>query len=104
MGKPDGALFSANLRVSGDLIAQGRNILAELDDIKKRAIFDTDKISAIMAPRRSDGNTEDNKHLCYDFGSHGRTTCMDRWSTIILRKRTIGANFHPTNDIWLPIL
>ena len=104
MGKPDGAMFSQNLRVSGDLIVKDRNILAELDDIKKRAIFDTDKVSAIMAPRRPDGNTEDNKHLCYDFGSQGRKNCMDRWTTIILRKRTIGANFHPTNDIWLPIL
>ena len=80
MGKPDGALFSQNLRVSGDLIVKDRNILAELDDIKNRAIFQKDVISAIAKP-------QNNGEMCHDFGNGKSTWCDNSWSVVQLFKR-----------------
>lgn len=81
MGKPDGAMFSANLRVSGDLIAQGRNILAELDDIKKRAIFNGDKM--VLHPN---GKSKDQ---CSDIGRVHTCDSADgnNWSLATIEKK-----------------
>ncbi len=71
---------TGNLAVQGDLTVQGRNILAELDNLNKNAILNNQKISA--KPLNDIGN-------CFDFGSQGRTSCDGNagWSTVQIYKR-----------------
>jgi len=70
MGKPDGAMFSENLRVNGDLIVKGRNILAELDDLKKP------KTCRNIKSGYSDGRDRGLQYLNRQFAQCGQNESM----------------------------
>jgi hypothetical protein len=81
-----GGLAAGKLWTNDNTI-NGRNIFAEIDDLKANiqkinntAIFNNQKISA--KPLNDINN-------CFDFGSKGRTNCNDNagWATVEIYKR-----------------
>jgi hypothetical protein len=63
---------------NGNLVVDGRNILAELDTIKNSFIPWEQTLSV---------QPINDSSKCFDFGSHGRADCSNPWTNVVLTKR-----------------